>query len=100
MASNGSNGGGWLGAPKKLWSSITSEVSNIFTEPQHATNKYEGPLTRSLTQQLACASSWHRPVTSHSQAHKQWCAILRVYEQSNAWVSSPAAITCPSSISS
>ena len=39
MASNG--GGGWLGGPKKLWSSLTTEVSNIFTEPQHSTNKYD-----------------------------------------------------------
>ena len=41
MASNGN--GGWLGGPKKLWSSLTSEVSSMFTEPQHATNKYDGP---------------------------------------------------------
>ena len=36
-----SNGSGWLGGPKKLWSSLTSEVSNMFTEPQHASNKYD-----------------------------------------------------------
>lgn len=40
MTSN--SNGSWLGGPKKLWSSLTTEVSNIFSEPQHASNKYDG----------------------------------------------------------
>jgi hypothetical protein len=64
------NSSGWLGGPKKLWSSITTEVSAIFSEPNAATTKEDGQSThlnyhQSLPSNLLSLSSTAR-VLNHT----------------------------------